>query len=715
VGLPAALPAAIPVGAVQGALPAAIPMAPLAGGSLPSAIAIGPVAPMAFPSPGAGLPVAPPVGSRRRSRGGSQKLAFAAVFLLAIGGIGTVIAVMATGPQPTDGDHAVVAPVHEDKHTGPGKERTPLPEPPKKTSPSETVRETPKASAPATAATTKPIRSTAPATRATAPESTKMVYVPPSTSKTTSPTIAPPLVKDPFPRRMMAVIPASYAFANPVAYGTEQRSLNIIFKKFAELIRIPDDQLVILSDRANNAKPPIKDVITTNVGDFLKSCRPQDRVVLAFVGHGIEKDGKGYFMPLEGDKDDPATLIPLEWFYEQLKACPAQQKVFVVDICRYDPSRGDERGKVDPMGEKFEEALKNPPEGIQVLSSCSAGQYSFELESKGNTNAELAGVEGGVMLNQIPDIAFKGGLKGVIQKPEDPIPVETLERKLEATTKTYASLILKKEQKVFLSGKPLEAKVAYDPKTAHADRFDLKLVGFDGGVAKKADILKIVQIVNDIPPIKNNDASASLNFDSLPPYSAKVLEDFKIEDQEDTELRVLIKDTIKTMRENAAVFQDRFIAPPDNPQQVNQFKDGLVNLSKQAGLVQYKLKSAQEELTNEAMVSAAEKETKYWQAAYYYTLARLTARIAYVYEYNAKLGEMRKDFPPRDPQVHNGWRLASREKMSDAAGEKDAKEAHKFLEKLTKKDSVFKGTPWELIAKRERLTTLGLEWQPNAR
>jgi len=43
------------------------------------------------------------------------------------------------------------------------------------------------------------------------------------------------------------------------------------------------------------------------------------------------------------------------------------------------------------------------------------------------------------------------------------------------------------------------------------------------------------------------------------------------------------------------------------------------------------------------------------------------------------------------------------------AGKKSAKEAHKLLNKIAKDNA---GTPWEVLATREKLTNLGLEWQP---
>jgi hypothetical protein len=138
------------------------------------------------------------------------------------------------------------------------------------------------------------------------------------------------------------------------------------------------------------------------------------------------------------------------------------------------------------------------------------------------------------------------------------------------------------------------------------------------------------------------------------------------------------------------------------------FKNNLENVGRRVASV---LRLLEEELDN--MKLAAEerdKAPKRWQANYDFILARLMAQIAYVYEYSSMLGSMRKEFPTRDPAVHGGWRMASQAKLQgDSTGRKLARDAEKLLDKLAKSHP---GTPWEILAKRERFTTLGLEWKP---
>jgi hypothetical protein len=82
--------------------------------------------------------------------------------------------------------------------------------------------------------------------------------------------------------------------------------------------------------------------------------------------------------------------------------------------------------------------------------------------------------------------------------------------------------------------------------------------------------------------------------------------------------------------------------------------------------------------------------------------------MAYVYEYNVKLGELRKELPPRDAATQVGWRLAGVE-HTDPQAEREAREARRILQTMAEE---FKGTPWEVIARREQRMVLGLDWQP---
>ena len=76
--------------------------------------------------------------------------------------------------------------------------------------------------------------------------------------------------------------------------------------------------------------------------------------------------------------------------------------------------------------------------------------------------------------------------------------------------------------------------------------------------------------------------------------------------------------------------------------------------------------------------SEAKEAPKRWQANYEFIVARCNAELAYLEEYSGLLGQIRKAYPePFDEKVHSGWKMASKQKASDAAGKKFDKAARK--------------------------------------
>ncbi len=155
-----------------------------------------------------------------------------------------------------------------------------------------------------------------------------------------------------------------------------------------------------------------------------------------------------------------------------------------------------------------------------------------------------------------------------------------------------------------------------------------------------------------------------------------------------------------------------FTVPPSgNQQAMNNFNNQLSQIQMNAGLTQFKLDTMLEEL--DGLQKQRGKQSKDWQANYDYVRARLAAQIAYVYEYNAQLGQMRKGAPPLDPQKQSNWQLVSQGMMSDRDAAKYAKRAKLILDKLGRDNA---GGEWERIAQDEIPgAEAGLRWIPQAK
>jgi hypothetical protein len=531
-----------------------------------------------------------------------------------------------------------------------------------------------------------------------------------------------PTKNNPFPRRALVVSVHNYLYANPVqvgALGTSGFDVPHFVDELGHFngLKIPRDQVAHLSDAARaGPRPPMKGVIEKTVTDFLQTSRPQDRIMLFFIGRGVEIGGEAYLVPIEGELDNAATLLPLKWFYDRLAGCKARQKVLVLDVSRFSRTRGLERPDGGPLGAKFEAALKNPPPGVQVWSACSAGQRSYETDA-----AEMGAFLKALLL------ASRRGVQGKIQKPDDPLPLdyfvpqvnELLERELRQDNSQQAS---------FLSGQDVDNGAAYDKNEPLPPPPALA-----GVTPNKATQRLVKEVLAEVgtPAVKPSLTDGDLKYDALPPFKPEALKKYEDDGEKDSPLRKAVhsarlllwaispggepadvaaevNEVRRTLKATLLVLLDKHNFPVPAPAAETQFKNQILNHEREVARLLGRLTEALEELkTAGEMRDAAPRR---WQANYDFMLARLEAQVAFLYEYQSMLGQMRKEFPPRNPQLHNHWILAATTTLQgDSTGKKLAKESRRLLEKLAKDHA---GTPWEVLAKREKLTALGLEWQP---
>jgi hypothetical protein len=559
------------------------------------------------------------------------------------------------------------------------------------------------------------------------PQRTPDTKRPPDTrKKPVDPPPPPPPdpAKETFPRRALIISVHNYLYANPVSYGIFGPGGHNIGKPFQEQLarfngfRIPMTEIAHLSDSAEKsmARPPMRPVIEKTLKDFLDGSRAQDHLMVFFIGHALVLGDDAYLVPIEGELDNAATLIPLKWVYEQLAACKARQKVLVLDVNRFNSTRGLERPDAGPMDPKFEKAVKEPPDGVQVWAACSAGQQSYETDDAPQ----------GSFIEALY-VASQKGIQNKDQKPDDPLPLEYFKEKVDeqmaSDLKRY-----KLQQVSILGGKMPETGAAYDKNEPLAKTPTLAPMPENKGTEK------LVRAVIDqvgTPGVKPGQGSEGLNYEALPPFDPEVLKKYD-EDKgtDDSPLRKAVRSTRALLWAAAAsgapanlnaevneargklkynlpqVLQDGFRAPA--PAQENAFKGRVEENERHVARIMAQLQEALDDL--KAAGETKDAEPKRWQVNYDFMLARLEAQYAFLYEYQSMLGQMRKELPPRDPMLHGGWRLAATTTLQgDSAGKKLFKDSRKILDKLIKDHA---GTPWEVLAKREKLTALGLEWKP---
>jgi hypothetical protein len=345
---------------------------------------------------------------------------------------------------------------------------------------------------------------------------------------------------------------------------------------------------------------------------------------------------------------------------------------------------------------------------VQVWSACGAGQFSYEggIVAEGQ---EL--VHGGFFLSEVFAAVGPSQAKRVrvgVQKPDDPMPVEALAAGKEsvpgvnrATTAEVGEWV-KAAQTPRLSGQESAPGAAYDPKQPAPPPLVVKLPAPPGGgMAGRPVIQAILEETGEATP---RDGDLPLTADSLPPFDARTMKSYEADDKK-TPLRDAIRRATRLSAKHSATFREEFRGKEDDAAIKKQIFKQQMPVAK----AKAEMQDALDDL-NALEKDLSKEKSKRWKVNYEFVRAHLQQRMAYMYEYDYVLGLIRREaLPKRDPARFGGWRLAAQVKIQSGSKAKDpADEARKAFLKMAKK---YKGTPWEILAKREAVTNLGLRWE----
>jgi hypothetical protein len=461
---------------------------------------------------------------------------------------------------------------------------------------------------------------------------------------------------------------------------------------------------------------PLKSVIEGTVSQFADTCREQDRVVLLFCGHAVEKKGKAYLVPLEGDLDEVETLIPLDWFYEKLAGCKAQEKVVIFDVARLNPEKGIERPSPGPMTESLDAALHSPPDGVTVITSCAKGEQSVELEAlmaevyfdtpKKGTGVEL---HGSFFLSLFYAASQDGALspaKG-LPAPIDELPVDRFvkwmgERVGQVTHTKFAD----RTQTVKATIKRRPEAVAYNPAEPVPGRFEFPQP------PPSADPRAVMAIVREIqlPPVKSfrEDAPPPSVSDVLP-FTQEALKDYVAGElkagEKPNEFQKAVLDAVSGMR--AMRGSDGTYLPEDfGGETSDKAKEELRKVQEVPARVEADLQDLLDEL--DKVSDQRDKQPKRWQVHFDYVAAQLKLRICYANQYNLALANVRGGKLPDLKSGQTGYRLAAEmtlDKNTPSNYKELFNEARKSLTDLAKEHA---NTPWAVLAKCDRTVAIGL-------
>jgi Caspase domain len=531
----------------------------------------------------------------------------------------------------------------------------------------------------------------------------------------------------------------NYLMFNTVHYGSAQDSFKggypgsstaVLRDRLARPpMYFPATQIFELSDgipdnnKVVKAHSTQKSVLETTIKDFVDTAREQDRILVFFAGHATHLEKESYLVPIDGNMKKPESLLPLKWVYEQLAKCRAQQKVLVLDLFRFSPSRGFELpstgdGAEGAMPEDFDKDLQNPPAGVQVLCSCQKEQSSVELD-------------GGSAFMQAFCHSLQGGAEMAgIAGPTQPIPVDVLVVKINQRLKDLLA-----GEKV--DGKPRTqvarltgsagTPMGYEAKEALAPLITLKPPTVPGGnVAGAAQVNNILDELRILPAVRDTRAGDAnlLRAQNLPAFSKEKLDGYKNDGYQnltDLEnrykanndayakefpLRAAYFEALAALQESQKVKMRETLQSPINPKQ----KAAFLLEQEPLGISIFKLQQALRAVRDADKMREMET-SKRWQANFDYVQARLQSRLVYLFEYNYTLGQIRADNLPELAPGQSGWRVGvSGAKLN--VTENDAKDLAKKTKKLWDKiEESYPDTPWSLLAQRESKIALGLTWK----
>jgi hypothetical protein len=212
---------------------------------------------------------------------------------------------------------------------------------------------------------------------------------------------------------------------------------------------------------------------------------------------------------------------------------------------------------------------------------------------------------------------------------------------------------------------------------------------------------------------------------SLPPFPIKVLASYKPDDYkalnelrkrykddpkkltEQHPIRAVVLDAVEKLRDSEKIrMRDTLQSNASDP----KVKATFLAEQSEPGVMLFELERALREMRAVAEADMDKETSKRWRANFDYTQARLKARIVYIHEYSYLLGQIRTDALPALDNGADGWRIGARKKIqtTEPVAKKYAKEVAKAWDAIQKN---YPDTPWAVMAYRESMVTLGLEWR----
>lgn len=171
----------------------------------------------------------------------------------------------------------------------------------------------------------------------------------------------------------------------------------------------PERNVVLMTDTSNPRSPhyPTIGNLRNQINNLAQIARKNDLLLVFFSGHGVNIDGQGYLVPVDGSDRDVATLVPLSWIRTTIETSAAAQRVLVLDSCH----SGAKSGPGDSAAGTINAAVAAA--AFATLASCDTRQVSYEDNGQGVfTRALIEGLAGHA------DLEAEGNRDGIVTVTE---------------------------------------------------------------------------------------------------------------------------------------------------------------------------------------------------------------------------------------------------------------------------------------------------------
>ena len=195
----------------------------------------------------------------------------------------------------------------------------------------------------------------------------------------------------------------------------------------------PDDQVILLASDQPPQRQPTREEILLRLSN-LRGAVPKDGLLLvAFAGHGIERNGQAYLLPsnarIHGDIELlQETSISVTRMKDSIRAVGVGQALIFLDACRNDPASG-RSDSVNPLTDAYMRGFNFDVRNREVtafatLFATEVGKRAYEYKEKRQGYFTWALVEGlqGAAANDRGEVT----LSSLIRHVQEAVPKRVL-------------------------------------------------------------------------------------------------------------------------------------------------------------------------------------------------------------------------------------------------------------------------------------------------